>query len=92
MTSLGMPICLVCRHFDRTAPGPSFGCVAYPSGIPDAIFESRVDHREPYEGDRGIRFEPVDDEAAAYAEDVFNPVPEEPYVEDDEQVAAEVAG
>lgn len=92
MTSLGMPICLGCRHFDRTAPGPGFGCTAFPSGIPDAIIESQFDHREPFDGDDGIRFEPVDVEAADYAEDVFNPAPEAPYFEDDAEVEAEVAG
>ena len=96
MTFLGMPICLGCHHFNRAAPGPSFGCAAFPVGIPDEIFESRADHREPFDGDQGIRFDPVDEDAAAYAEDLFNPIPEEPYHEDDDaessvEHAAEVA-
>ena len=91
MTSLVMPICMVCRHLSRD-PGWGYRCTAFPAGIPDAIIESRVDHREPFDGDDGIRFEPVDDEAAAYAEDLFNPAPEESYVEDDQHVETEVAG
>jgi hypothetical protein len=92
MTSLGMPICLGCRHFDRTAPGPGFACAAFPAGIPDAIIESRADHRVPFDGDGGIRFDPIDGEAVAYAVDLFDSELEEPYREPDEEtVAAEVA-
>jgi hypothetical protein len=91
MTTIAMPVCIGCRHYDRSRLSVGDFCAAFPIGIPAAIVANRVDHREPYEGDRGILFEPVDHEAAAYAEDVFNPAPEEPYV-DDEQVEAEVAG
>jgi len=31
-------------------------CVAFPSGIPAAIFQGRFDHRRPYAGDGGVRF------------------------------------
>ncbi|HZO29806.1 MAG TPA: hypothetical protein VFH48_27840 [Chloroflexota bacterium] len=91
MTSLVMPICMVCRHLTRDA-GWGYRCAAFPSGIPDAIIESRVDHRMPFNGDNGVRFWPVDDDASAYAEDLFNPAPEAPYAEDDKEVEAEVAG
>ena len=33
-------------------------CRAFPRGIPDKILRGEVDHRKPYEGDRGIRFKP----------------------------------
>jgi len=38
-------------------------CVAYPTpgGIPDAIWFGEHDHHEPYEGDHGVQFEPIDD-------------------------------
>jgi hypothetical protein len=38
---------------------PELVCKAYPGGIPDAIIEGKVDHRKPFKGDNGIRFEPL---------------------------------
>ena len=92
MTTIVMPVCIGCRHYDRSRLTVGDFCAAFPNGIPAAIVANRVDHREPVEGDGGTRFDPIDDEAAAYAEDVFNPAPEEPYVEDDAELEAEVAG
>ncbi|MGD8441011.1 MAG: hypothetical protein PVG53_10775 [Holophagae bacterium] len=46
--------CVWCRH--RSSNGRR--CRAYPDGIPDAILRNRHDHRLPYEGDSGLRFEP----------------------------------
>ena len=37
-------------------------CAAFPDGIPREILSAEHDHTEPYEGDHGIRFEPVDGE------------------------------
>ena len=33
-------------------------CDAFPEGIPDVIMTGMFDHRQPFEGDHGIRYEP----------------------------------
>jgi hypothetical protein len=33
-------------------------CVAFPKGVPAEIIHGRFDHRQPFEGDGGIRFVP----------------------------------
>lgn len=54
--------CRTCRWFAENHPGVEIGCVAYPDGIPDDIVSGRHDHRKPYPGDNGIRYEPVGEE------------------------------
>jgi hypothetical protein len=70
------PICLGCRRLrwllDREPLRET--CAAYPRGIPAAIVANEADHREPYEGDGGLRFEPEDKAAAEYAALIFDPV------------------
>jgi len=94
MTTIAMPLCPGCKHFNRDGGWGGFRCAAFPEGIPEAITLSEADHRQPFKGDRGIRFEPVDDEAVAYAELLFSPLADEPPEEEDgksEASRAEVA-
>jgi hypothetical protein len=57
-------LCTFCRHRGvTTTAGPT--CAAFPDGIPQAVWEMRADHRLPYPGDQGIRFEAADPAAAA---------------------------
>lgn len=44
--------CPTCIHYLG-----GFTCDAYPDGIPQEIVSGEWDHREPQDGDRGIRWE-----------------------------------
>lgn len=46
--------CVFCRHAHTSGPT----CDAFPKGIPDEILRNEHDHRQPFIGDHGIRFEP----------------------------------
>ena len=48
--------CSYCDHKDLN----SRRCKAYPDGIPDEILNGEIDHTEPYKGDNGIQFEPIE--------------------------------
>lgn len=48
---IGLELCDLCKHSQRNGT-----CAAFPDRIPDAIREG-VDHRMPFPGDHGIRFE-----------------------------------
>ena len=52
------PQCFDCKHLARFRPGELTHCAAFPDEIPDDIRKNRHDHRQPYPGDHGIRFEP----------------------------------
>jgi hypothetical protein len=45
-----------CSRFVRDLNLPGFQCTAFPDKIPDKIIDNRADHREPIEGDHGMRF------------------------------------
>jgi hypothetical protein len=53
MTDILMPLCIFCRYLKEG----QVRCEAFPEGIPDDLLFAMSDHREPYEGDHGIRFE-----------------------------------
>jgi hypothetical protein len=59
--SIDLP-CLQCKHFDRAGFGRGEPrCDAFPTVIPAEIQFADHDHREPFPGDQGIRFEPTDE-------------------------------
>ena len=51
------PLCYACQRWRGLVSGKGFTCEAYPDGIPVEILVSLADHRMPFEGDRGLRFE-----------------------------------
>jgi len=51
--------CNECKHYRGLIQ-----CDAYPDRIPAAIVTGQVDHRKPYKGDNGIRWEPIPKEQA----------------------------
>ena len=63
MTTYAQPfLCLWCTRLHGRDDGPmptELACNAYPKGIPDEILDNEVDHREPVNGDKGLRFKPV---------------------------------
>src|SRR4051812_19354026 len=52
-----LPLCVACQRLRRPVRG-RLACAAFPDGIPAPLLEAAADHREPYPGDHGIRFEP----------------------------------
>jgi hypothetical protein len=47
--------CVYCKHL-----GPGGLCPAFPEGIPDEINYNLHDHHQPFPGDHGIHFEPIE--------------------------------
>ena len=50
------PQCLECKHLLD-----GLKCKAFSNIIPNEILEGEHDHTEPFKGDNGIQFEPVED-------------------------------
>lgn len=51
MTTTAAPLCLSCLRFKK-----GWTCEAFPKGIPNAIINNEVDHRNPVDGDHGLQF------------------------------------
>lgn len=51
------PPCATCKHRSQKAPG---FCLAFPKGIPAEILQGKNDHKEPFKGDHGIQYEPIE--------------------------------
>ena len=62
MTLRPLPQCLTCSRFESPLDMPATGqtCAAFPDGIPDTIWWNRADHRQPFDGDHGLRWESRD--------------------------------
>jgi hypothetical protein len=53
-----IPLCIRCKHLKDGEPG-AMVCEAFPDGILLPILLAKADHRQPYPGDHGVRFEPL---------------------------------
>ena len=65
--------CASCVHyvspFDRDEAGLNAGptCAAFPEGISVQVFMNGLDHRQPIDGDHGVRWETDGDEFPEWA-------------------------
>jgi len=73
--------CTVCKHFSGFTEPPNPArvldatqiptCAAFPDGIPTKITEERFDHRQPFPGDGGVRWEPAHQMAQAVVDELY---------------------
>ena len=54
--SVKVPICNKCMYYIKG----TITCKAFPKGIPEVILDGRNQHINPFPGDDGILFEPID--------------------------------
>jgi hypothetical protein len=61
MTTGPMSQCGACTHFRSPFSRGDYSggpfCAAFPDGIPDEVYDNRLDHRQPIDGDHGVRWE-----------------------------------
>jgi len=71
MTIGPAPMCFYCKHLIETLEGKD-DCKAFREEIPDKIYWNHYDHRQEFPGDKGIRFEAVNEEAKKHVEELYN--------------------
>jgi hypothetical protein len=64
----GKFLCITCKHAAWNNPELVRGCTAFPDGIPEEIISNEADHREPFPGDNGIMYEPIESDIDAQKE------------------------
>jgi hypothetical protein len=52
-------ICTFCAHFQPDSKTGRYACATFGDNVPDDIWYGRHDHKTPYDGDKGIQFEPL---------------------------------
>lgn len=52
--------CMNCKHYYLIDKAPFSACTAYPTGIPNRIFQGISDHDKHRPFDKGYRYEPKD--------------------------------
>jgi hypothetical protein len=54
--------CFRCKHYNEANTADLYpNCKAYPERIPIDVFDNKVLHTKPLDGDHGIQFEPIDE-------------------------------
>ena len=57
--------CFLCAHYQG-----ALTCEAFPERIPQDVLDGTADHRKPFKGDNGIRWEPAPDAPKSLIEDL----------------------
>lgn len=57
---IAVPPCNNCKNYDREN-NKEITCRAFtPDRIPEVILQGKNDHKKPFPGDNGIRFDPIE--------------------------------
>lgn len=72
-----IPMCASCVRFQPFEGDRGSWCAAFPDGIPDEIYFGGFDHRLPFPGDHGVRYE-QDPGPRGKALDGYTPMAERP--------------